>query len=241
MSKSTCSTPECDRNVYYKGVCHKHYVPVGPRRRKPCAVEGCETLARCKGLCDKHYTRTRRHGDVETTLRVSKTETDMDKRLRWYGWTERTIRPELGPCWEWNGPRSTANYARISIGGDVKAQASRVAYEAWVGPIPDGMYMCHRCDNPPCIRPDHLFPGTHTDNMQDAARKNRTCHGEKQGAHKLTAEQVIEICELYESTPLYQHEIAKMYGISQSHVSILVNGRAWHRVLESQDVTQLAA
>lgn len=84
-----------------------------------------------------------------------------------------------GPgCWEWTGSRNTAGYGVISSKGR-KRMAHRVSYEIANGPIPDGMLVCHRCDNPKCVRPDHLFLGTSRDNAQDAASKGRVSNQNK--------------------------------------------------------------
>lgn len=79
-----------------------------------------------------------------------------------------------GECWLWTGA-TNGRYGKIGRGGRGVSPASvhRVAYEMAYGPIPEGFAVCHRCDVPLCVRPDHLFLGTTSDNMQDAARKGR--------------------------------------------------------------------
>lgn len=75
-------------------------------------------------------------------------------------------------CWEWTGGRTTAGYGECWVDRKV-TYAHRAAYELWVGPIPPGASVLHRCDNPGCVRPDHLFVGDHNDNMADMTAKGR--------------------------------------------------------------------
>lgn len=78
-------------------------------------------------------------------------------------------------CWEWTGSRNAAGYGKLSEGaaGSPRLRAHRVSWELANGPVPAGLWVLHRCDNPPCVRPDHLWLGTRLDNMQDCARKGR--------------------------------------------------------------------
>lgn len=84
-------------------------------------------------------------------------------------------------CWEWTGCRYGAGYGVIGRGGFRGGQtpAHRVSWMIHRGDIPDGLLVCHTCDNPPCVNPDHLFLGTHTDNAHDAKRKGRLSNGER--------------------------------------------------------------
>lgn len=77
-------------------------------------------------------------------------------------------------CWEWKGGTNGSNYGSVTIDGDhIPKSAHRKSYELFVDDIPEGLFVCHHCDNPPCIRPDHLFVGTQKDNLQDASEKGR--------------------------------------------------------------------
>jgi hypothetical protein len=127
-------------------------------------------------------------------------------------------------CWEWQRSLFKLGYACAKVGGKTM-KAHRLSWEFYRGPIPDGMIICHHCDNRKCINPDHLFIGTTQDNVDDKMRKGRfvTTPGEKNGYAKLTAEQVRAI----RADSRAQHRIAADYGISQSNVSVIKQGKAW--------------
>lgn len=83
-------------------------------------------------------------------------------------------------CWLWTGSRlKNKGYGQYWFNGRGLLSAHRFSYEIAHGPIPEGQHVCHRCDNPPCVNPDHLFAGTRSDNMRDAVAKKRQVHAKK--------------------------------------------------------------
>lgn len=88
-------------------------------------------------------------------------------------------------CWEWIGLRTPKGYGRLPILGkrNVETSAHRYAWEIFFGPIPEGKLICHRCDNPWCVNPEHLFVGSHLDNALDAKAKGRTRNGKEHITH----------------------------------------------------------
>ena len=145
--------------------------------------------------------------------------------------------PELGLCWTWLGIPNRDGYGTMSVGGRGSSAilAHRLSWELHFGPIPDGLCVLHKCDNPPCVRPDHLFLGTNADNSRDMALKGRagpTQHpesyrGDNNGRSKLTANAVAEIRRIYSEGGVTQKALAVRFGVQQAGVSKAVRGATW--------------
>lgn len=151
------------------------------------------------------------------------------------------IRPELGPCWVWTASVGTSGYGQIGVGGRAgrPVQAHRVSWELAHGAPAGDAWVLHRCDNPLCVRPDHLFLGTNADNAHDMAAKGRhfsrqapekIIRGERHGRAKLTAEDVREIRRAYAAGEGDQAQIASRHGVTQSTVGRIVLRKIWAHV-----------
>jgi len=131
-------------------------------------------------------------------------------------------------CWEWQAKRTPLGYGQFWSAAQKTELAHRAAWRITHGPIEPGKLVCHRCDNRACVRPDHLFLGTDLDNYHDAARKGRVAYrsGAKNGNAKLTLAQIADLRARYVPgvTPL--KDLAREFGITRSHVSHIVKGRA---------------
>ena len=132
-------------------------------------------------------------------------------------------------CWEWQGPIGSNKYGKMSfLGGTWNSH--RVAWMIFKGTIPDGMFLLHKCDNPPCSNPDHLFLGTHRQNMRDMTDKGRKAVtlppvplGEKHYKAKLTNEQV----KFIRASSLKSVELAKQFGVTASCVGYARRGQSY--------------
>lgn len=137
-----------------------------------------------------------------------------DERKRAQRQIGKRVVQQVSGCIRWGGPIGHNGYGRIYLGKRT-IQAHRVA---WIlhnrQPIPEGMIVCHHCDNRPCINPDHLFLGTPADNCHDRVQKGRGAQGVRCGQSRLTAEQVIEI----RLSPLTMRELSSIYNLSEARI-----------------------
>ena len=130
-------------------------------------------------------------------------------------------------CWEWEACKNDSGYGMFNFSGQTR-KAHRVAYQFYVGEIPEGMCVCHQCDNPGCVNPAHLFLGTPKDNLDDMYRKGRQRIplGENRAFAKLTSAQVKEIRARCARGEL-QREVGKLFGVGQPRISTIVNRKKW--------------
>jgi hypothetical protein len=128
-------------------------------------------------------------------------------------------------CWEWLASLGNHGYGQLTF-KQQKYTAHRLSWELHNGPIPDGLCVCHTCDNRSCVNPNHLFLGTRTDNLRDMTDKGRRVKGESHGGVKLTEEIVLSIRSSEQSGV----DLAAMYGVSPSTICSIRKRRIWSHV-----------
>jgi hypothetical protein len=143
--------------------------------------------------------------------------------------TGREISRPLGLCWEWVG-KKREGYGRFIVNGRAFS-AHRLSWEFTNRTIGPGLLVCHRCDNPACVRPSHLFLGTDADNSTDRGSKGRqvAIRGEKHANAKLSTAQVIEIRQLFDDG-ISKSSIASKYGVTRQLIHGIVLRRSWRHV-----------
>lgn len=139
-------------------------------------------------------------------------------------------RPELGPCWLWRAARQAKGYGRFDTGTRLDG-AHRIAWALSHGAIPDGVFVLHKCDNPPCVNPAHLFLGDAKANGADCHAKGRTTRGERNAQARLTAPEVREIRRLLRAG-LSQNRVAARFGVHRGTVCDIGAGRLWAHLLD---------
>lgn len=161
-------------------------------------------------------------------------------------------------CWLWTGNRHPKGYGYISEGGRAGSdlRAHRVAWELTYGPIPAGLWVRHKCDTPPCVRPDHLELGTAAENSRDMVERGRSCHapnppertargerhssvthperiprGERHTFAKFTDAQVLSLRQRWRAGGVMQKDLAAEFGVTKSVMSELLAGKTWKHLL----------
>ncbi len=143
----------------------------------------------------------------------------------------KSIPEALTGCWLWTGSVDDGGYGRINKKTWGDRRVHRLSYRAYLGEIPQGMLVLHRCDVPSCCNPNHLFLGSYDDNNKDRVKKNRSVHvyGESHKSSKLTADQVSEIKE----SKLSGISLATKFNVSNSIISRIRLGKVWRHIWQS--------
>ncbi len=139
------------------------------------------------------------------------------------------IRVDSNGCWIWTGLVTSRGYGKVTSNKRTVA-THRLFYEWFVGPIPEGMCVCHKCDVRRCVNPVHLFLGTQLDNIRDAMAKDRDPSGERNGRARLTTMQVKEIRCKYSAGHTTLAKLAEQYGTPMQNVSRIVRRELWRNV-----------
>lgn len=189
----------------------------------PCKIEDCEKPGEyTRGMCPMHYQRWRTRGDP-----LWEPKPPPSPEERFWGSVEKS-----DGCWNWKGALNhvRGGYGCFNTGsGRRMVGAHRFSWQLHHGPIPNGLFVLHRCDNPSCVRPEHLFLGTHEENMADMVAKGRGQRGERQHMAKLTESDVREIRSAASRGENYG-AIAKRFGVCRGNISQIALGNIWKHV-----------
>ena len=181
-----------------------------------CGIEGCERSYYARGVCEMHYKRWRFTG---TTDPGPKAHAPIADRF----WKKVC---KTANCWEWIGGLTGAGYGIIQEAGKGSKNllAHRVSYTIHKGEIPDGLQVLHSCDNRACVNPDHLRPGTQSENIIEAYQRGRKLGRDRKNGSKLELHQVQFIKQHPELTDA---ELARMYIVTPGTIRAIRRGITW--------------
>lgn len=133
-------------------------------------------------------------------------------------------------CWEWTGTLEKNGYGRVRTSNPRRQVfVHRASWELAHGPIPEGLFVLHKCDNPKCVNPVHLFLGTQQDNIDDMRQKGRAINvrGERHGRAKITEVQAREILARYAAGGITQQALADEYRLHPIYLNKIITGKSW--------------
>lgn len=215
--------------------CGKPFPLQSPARKTKC----------CSKQCDTAFRRAAR--PICTCEHCGKTFVTSPSNIRRYcskaccyaarpGYTRSRFWSKVdksGDCWIWTGAKNSLGYGAFYMrdqDGDRQQAAHRASYILAYSPIPSGMFVCHKCDNPSCVNPEHLFLGTPADNVHDMVLKARTPRGESQSSSKLTTGDVIAIRTKAASGTITNETLAQEFGVCRGVIRRIILRQTWKHI-----------
>lgn len=144
-------------------------------------------------------------------------------------------RKEPNECWIWKGSFKENGYPQLGVGSITNGtrtmrMAHRLSWLIHFGEVPAGKFVLHHCDTPACVNPNHLYLGTNTDNMGDAARRDRIAHGVRHTYAKLNPEKVRRVRAMFKAGTNC-NQIAEKMGVTSATIQQVIEGQTWRRVI----------
>lgn len=196
-----------------------------PGKRNECNIDNCGKTTVGFGMCESHWRKWKRWGDPRHKDGRGRTP----QTLEWLKENFMSFVKVNGDCWDWLGPKEVFwGYGRIVLSGK-STKAHRASFLIHKGEIPSGLQICHTCDRPICVNPDHLFAGTGKDNISDCVKKGR--HAAQVNGplyRKLTDSDLVEIYKM-SSSGMSNVSISKLFNVLRSAIRDAVIGKTHNK------------
>lgn len=190
--------------------------------RNICKVATCDKIVVGHGYCLGHYRRFRLYGDPEHVQQQQFHGLTVTERF--WKYVQKT-----DSCWLWIGSKDKNGYGRLRV-DKVPQLASRLSWKIHYGGIQKGKYVLHRCDNPSCVNPDHLYLGDQFDNMRDMWLNGRANPGHVFGVKHGNAKLNDDAVRLIRNSELSNYKLAKQIGVSEPTIRAVRKGLTWRHV-----------
>ena len=218
-------------------------MPQNDNTIRVCLFDGCGRPHYAHDLCIGHNMQRRKGRPIRPLM------ADVPVSERFWAKVNKngpTMPGMDSACWVWTAGCNTCGYGQFRKDGR-NVMAHRLAYETDVDSIPDGLCICHRCDNPSCVNPAHLFAGTKAENAHDRDRKGRQVsprgdasgsrkhpercpRGEAHGMAQIAEADVLAIRERYAAGGITKAALARSLGMSKVHIGDIIRRRSWRHV-----------
>lgn len=205
---------------------------------RTCSIDDCGTKVAARGWCSRHWQRWQKHGDPHIVYPPSNGP-QLPPLVRFWEKVDKATTPD--GCWPWTAGHDDDGYGTFKTDGRTWRATRWIFNQCNDLPLSSSEQVRHRCDNPPCVRPDHLIRGTSADNSRDMVDRNRQARGSRHGSHlhpetvmrgvvnraaKLTDDQVREIRARYANGEV-QVVLAAAFNVTQVTVSLITRRKTW--------------
>jgi len=198
-----------------------------------CSIDGCTNKYRSIGLCSSHWKINKKYGTPTPKCHCGKPSQTFvgnkgasifckDHEFQKRFWENVQIK-DKDSCWVWVGARTEAGYGLIYFNGALE-YSHRLSLKFNGIEIPPRYHACHKCDNPLCVNPSHLYAGSPQNNANDRVERDRHAYGEKHPNSKLSNEDILNMVQLYKNGT-WKIDIAKLYSVSPGHVSRILENK----------------
>lgn len=188
-----------------------------------CSLPYCDKPVFARGYCASHYYAFRKYGDPEAVKQKQHHGLTLVERFNLY-----VVKHE-GACWDWESFKDPNGYGRLNVNGRPQL-AHRISYQIHFGTIPKGKAVCHKCDNPTCTNPDHLFLGTQADNVADMHWKNRARKRGMKGTEHHMAKMSEDTVRAIRSSDASDSQLAEQYKVSRATIHSIRTRRSWKHI-----------